>query len=285
MGCIFGTYGCYGIKKCSNNIDECTTNTECSGETTVTKYTCSGIPNYTCSEDSNGTYSSLSSCQSACVSPTPTRYSCNTSNWTCFVNPNSIYTLAECQIVCQPGGILHCPGNDYCYACNKSTYQCYHLKSGTYSTLSSCQKACKPPSSPPIIPPVSPPPTCQIFEFSLNGKTNEDQDPLIVWVKASLKGYFSVNDTCKICTVSSNDIWGNPLKTYSITTLDSDFTETFKIETAGTYAYTLKCIGTDPEDIATDALSLQTVQAVNLPWWREIIPYLNLQGFLRGLLK
>ena len=61
----------------------------------------------------------------------------------------------------------------------------------------------------------------------------------------------------------------------------SDFTETFKIETAGTYAYTLKCIGTDPEDIATDALSLQTVQAVNLPWWREIIPYLG--GFLRGL--
>jgi len=101
---------------------------------------------------------------------------------------------------------------------------------------------------------------------------------LIVWVKASLKGYFSVNDTCKICTVSSNDIWGNPLKTYSITTLDSDFTETFKIETAGTYAYTLKCIGTDPEDIDTDAL---TVQAVNLPWWREIIPYLG--GFLRGL--
>jgi len=100
-------------------------------------------------------------------------------------------------------------------------------------------------------------------------------------VNALLTGYFSVNDSCKTCTVSSNNTWGNPSKTYSITTINSSYTETFKINTAGIYSYTLECVGTDPEDIAIDALSLQTVQAVNLPWWREIIP--NLTGFLRGL--
>jgi hypothetical protein len=104
---------------------------------------------------------------------------------------------------------------------------------------------------------------------------------LIVWVKASLTGYFSVNDTCKTCRVSSSDTWGYPPQTYEITTLESDYTETFKINTSGTYSYTLECIGTDPEDIAIDALSLQVVKAENLPWWREIIP--NLGGFLRGI--
>jgi hypothetical protein len=100
-------------------------------------------------------------------------------------------------------------------------------------------------------------------------------------VGASNTGYFSVNDTCKTCTVSSNNTWGNPPKTYPITTINSSYTEPFKINTAGTYSYTLECRGADPEDIDTDALSLQTVKAENLPWWREIIP--NLTGFLRGV--
>jgi hypothetical protein len=132
-----------------------------------------------------------------------------------------------------------------------------------------------PPTSPP---PTSPPPTCQIMSFTINGKDNSDQNPLIVWVNALLKGYFSVNDVCKTCTVSSSDNWNG---TYPISTSNSSFTESFKINTAGTYSYILECVGTDPEDIAIDTLSLQTVKAINLPWWREIIP--NLGGFLRGI--
>ena len=127
------------------------------------------------------------------------------------------------------------------------------------------------------------PPTCQIFDFKINDKDNTIQNPLIVWVNASLTGYFSVNDSCKTCTVSSDDTWGDPPQTYPITTLKSSYTETFKITTAGTYSYTLECVGADPKDIVTDILSLATVKAINLPWWREIIPHLL--PFLRGMIR
>jgi hypothetical protein len=99
-------------------------------------------------------------------------------------------------------------------------------------------------------------------------------------VNAFLKGYFSVNDTCKTCTVTSNDTWGYSPQTYEITTLDSDYTEIFEIDTANTYSYTLTCEDAEGNEVQ-DTLSLQTVKALNLPWWREIIP--NLGGFLRGL--
>ena len=205
--------------------------------------------------------------------------------------------IEEIDNVCSPPN----PDPVWKYSCSacgdypSTMYTCYHW---TYP--SPCSQDCSnnsdcgggggggggggtpyvPPTSPPPTspPPTSPPPTCQIFKFTINGKTNEDQNPLIVWVKALLKGYFSVNDVCKTCTVTSNVNWNG---TYPISTSNSSITESFKINTAGTYSYTLECVGADPEDIAIDALSLQTVQALNLPWWREIIP--NLGGFLRGL--
>ncbi|MFA5392361.1 MAG: hypothetical protein WC306_01530 [Candidatus Paceibacterota bacterium] len=142
-----------------------------------------------------------------------------------------------------------------------------------------------PPTSPPHTSPpsTSPPstgsPTCKIFEFTINDKTNEDQNPLIVWVNASLKGYFSVSDTCKTCTVTSNDNWN---ETYPISTIHSSINETFKIATANTYNYTLTCEDAEGEEVQ-DTLSLETVKALNLPWWREIIP--NLTGFLRGMIR
>jgi len=132
------------------------------------------------------------------------------------------------------------------------------------------------PTSPP---PTSPPPTCQINSFTINEKDNSEQNPLIVWVNASLRGHFSVN-YCTSCEVISNDIWSN---TYDPLPSSGDVTEQFKINTADNYSYTLECIGDpdDPNDSDEDFLSLKAVQAVNLPWWREIIPYLG--GFLRGL--
>jgi len=135
------------------------------------------------------------------------------------------------------------------------------------------------------IPSVSPPPApkCQIFEFSINEKTNEDKDPLFVWVDAVLNGYISVNDSCTTCTVTSEDTWGNPPKSYTITSISTYINETFKIPTSGTYSFKLECIGNtaDPDDFDEDTVSLKTVEALNLPWWREIIPVL--QGFLRGV--
>jgi len=130
-----------------------------------------------------------------------------------------------------------------------------------------------------------PPLPCQIKSFTINEKNNSEQDPLIVWVDASLRGYFSVLNTCTKCTVSSIDTWGYPDKTYIMSNYVPEYkvSEQFKISQAGTYSYKLKCIGDpdNPDDFDEDILSLETVQAVNLPWWREIIPYLG--GFLRGL--
>jgi hypothetical protein len=108
---------------------------------------------------------------------------------------------------------------------------------------------------------------------------NNDQDPLLVFVNTRLNGYFSVNDSCTKCTITSNDTWGNPPKTYSISTSQSKYPELFKITTPGTYSFTLTCTGKNGE---TDTANL-TVKAINLPIWREIIP--NLGAFLKGLIK
>ena len=134
-----------------------------------------------------------------------------------------------------------------------------------------------------VDPPSLPAPKCQIFEFSINGKTNEDRDPLFVLVNASLKGYISVNDSCKECTVTSDDTWGKPSEDYTITSIaDTYINRTFSIPESGIYSFSLSCIGNpaDPDDFDEDTTSLKAVEALNLPWWREIIPVL--QGFLRG---
>ena len=169
---------------------------------------------------------------------------------------------------------------------NTNTIQYQWSQAGTYKIYvvvkdSSSKRATSNTVTITVTPPPSP--TCQILSFTINGKDNSTQNPLIVWVNALLKGYFSVNDSCKICTVSSDDTWGSPPQSYPISTLKSSYTESFKINTAGTYSYTLECVGADPKDIVTDTLSLQTVKAVNLPWWREIIP--NLLPFLRGMIR
>jgi len=228
------------------------------------------------------------------TTPTSSKYSCNTSTWTCSQDSNGVYSsLSVCEENCiKPSGPLSCPGNDYCYACNKTTYQCYKSSAGPYTTLNMCKNHCKEPSTGPTSPPptspppVSPPPVseCKIYEFSINGNTNEERDPLLVFVNASLKGLISTNTDCTKCTVESDDTWGNPSKEYAMNIANGyKAKETFSIPEAGTYSFTVKCIGdpADPMDFDEDTVSLKTVQAINLPWWREIIPVLP--GFLRGI--
>jgi hypothetical protein len=67
----------------------------------VTKYSCSGSPNYQCIEDVNGQYNSLAECQAACQAPV-TKYSCSGSpNYQCVQDANGQYnSLAECQAAC-----------------------------------------------------------------------------------------------------------------------------------------------------------------------------------------
>jgi len=184
-----------------------------------------------------------------------------------------------------------------CEAANNCKYKCKcmpgrELTTGTAYPVCSCEKCgpgepcekeCSTQSDCIGVPPASSlAPKCQIFEFSINGKTNEDRDPLFVWVNASLKGYISVNDSCTECTVTSDDVWGNPPKDYTITSISTYITESFKIPLSGTYFFELYCIGdpADPDDFDEDATSLKAVEALNLPWWQEIIPVL--QGFLGG---
>jgi len=240
------------------------------------RYDCN-TSTYQCEEVSTGLYNSRNQCESYCKEP-PLRYSCDTSTWTCDENPNGVYaSLSSCQSDCtNTCECRKCPSSGPCVKECKINSDC-NITSTT-----------KPPTTTTTSPPPtsSPPaPKCQIFEFSINGKTNEDRDPLYVWVNASLKGYISVNDSCTECTVTSDDVWGNPPKDYTITSISTYITELFKIPTSGTYFFELYCIGdsADPDDFDEDTTSLKVVEALNLPWWREIIPVLP--GFLRGIFR
>ncbi|MDD5721596.1 MAG: hypothetical protein PHE85_00005, partial [Candidatus Pacebacteria bacterium] len=74
-----------------------------------------------------------------------------------------------------------------------------------------------------------------------------------------------------------------------------DHEKSFHITTPGVYTYQLKaCYDKNNEDTCDiwedtlgTGLDYIEVQAVNLPWWQEIIPVLpdKLQGFLRGLIS
>ena len=132
-----------------------------------TKYTCNA--NYQCIVDSNGPYTSLSTCQANCQAPV-TRYTCNTSTWQCVVNNSGPYTsLNTCQTNCKaPCTRYTCNTNYQCvvdsngqytslgtcqnncnaptrYACNTNTYQCYQTTSGAYSNLNDCTTNCQAP--------------------------------------------------------------------------------------------------------------------------------------------
>ena len=107
-------------------------------KSTVTKYKCSGSPNYQCVADPNGQYNSLAECQAACK-PTPTKYKCSGSpNYQCVADPNGQYnSLAECQAACKPTPTK--------YKCSGSpNYQCVADPNGQYNSLAECQAACKP---------------------------------------------------------------------------------------------------------------------------------------------
>jgi len=207
--------------------------------------------------------------------PTTVKYSCNTSTWTCSQDSNGVYSsLATCQSNCKkPPGTLSCPGNDYCYACNKSTYQCYQNKNGPYTSKAMCQKYCKKPTTTPTSsPPTSPPPTlpetepCMISYFEL---------PARAWVGYPITGRWSASDWCDDCDVDCTPYPECVWKQNNIGLWDE---HKFKLSQSGTYTYTLTCYGEGGADKRQETTE---VKAINLPWWREIIPVLP--GFLRGI--
>jgi len=143
----------------------CTTTTTCPSSS-CTRYTCNS--NYQCVVDSNGQYTSLSTCQNNCIAPT--RYSCNTNTYQCYVATNGAYAnLNDCSTNCQPPVTRYtCNSNYQCvvdsngqytslstcqnnciaptrYSCNTNTYQCYVATNGAYANLNDCVNACQTP--------------------------------------------------------------------------------------------------------------------------------------------
>ena len=156
---------------CTTTCPSCTTTTTKPPCTTCCpsciKYTCNA--NYQCVSDSNGQYTSLTTCQNNCIAPT--RYSCNPSTYQCYATTNGTYSaLNDCTNNCQPPVTKYtcCSANYQCvvdpngqytslsacqnnciaptrYSCNTSTYQCYQTTLGSYASYNDCLNACQPP--------------------------------------------------------------------------------------------------------------------------------------------
>ena len=142
------------------------------------------------------------------------------------------------------------------YSCNKSTWTCSQDSSGKYSSPSSCRDAC-----------VEPPCMIDYFEF-----------PKRAWVGYSITGRWSASDWCVDCDVTCTPY---PECVWKQDNIGTGFDEhEFTLEQSGDYIYTLTCYKQGGRDQKQVTVSLE---ALNLPWWREIIPVLP--GFLRGIWK
>jgi len=133
------------------------------------------------------------------------------------------------------------------YSCNESTWTCYQNSSGIYSSLSRCQDAC-----------VEPPCMIDYFEF-----------PKRAWVGYSITGKWSASTWCKDCDVTCSPY---PECVWKENNIGIGFDEyKFTIKQSGTYTYTLTCYKQGGADQRQATVILE---ALNLPWWREIIPVL-----------
>ena len=99
------------------------------------KYLCD-TSNYTCSQNSTGTYSDLSSCQSACTPLPVSKYLCDTSNYTCSQNSAGTYSdLSSCQSACKKSPLVT-------YSCDATSSMCYQDPMGTFADAASCAQSC-----------------------------------------------------------------------------------------------------------------------------------------------
>ena len=100
--------------------------------------------------------------------------------------------------------------------------------------------------------------------------------PERAWAGYPITGRWSASDWCDDCDVSCTPY---PECVWRQDNIGTGFDEyKFTLEQSGTYNYTLTCYGEGGIDERTE---FATVEALNLPWWREIIPVLP--GFLRGI--
>jgi len=237
--------------------DECQSDADCRAPTPPAQYSCNQCRGTTCSVR----YSS-SPCSNTCITDADCRVPTPPSNggtppsnggtppsngWT---PPSNGGTPSP------PTGGWTPPPPPPKYSCNQSTWTCYQNSSGPYSSLSSCQSAC-----------VEPPCMINYFEF-----------PKRAWVGYSITGRWSASDWCVDCDVTCTPY---PECVWKQDNIGTGFDEhEFTLEQSGDYIYTLTCYKQGGRDQKQVTVSLE---ALNLPWWREIIPVLP--GFLRGIWK
>jgi len=237
--------------------DECQSDADCRAPTPPAQYSCNQCRGTTCSVR----YSS-SPCSNTCITDADCRVPTRPSNggtppsnggtppsngWT---PPSNGGTPSP------PTGGWTPPPPPPKYSCNQSTWTCYQNSSGPYSSLSSCQSAC-----------VEPPCMINYFEF-----------PKRAWVGYSITGRWSASDWCVDCDVTCTPY---PECVWKQDNIGTGFDEhEFTLEQSGDYIYTLTCYKQGGRDQKQVTVSLE---ALNLPWWREIIPVLP--GFLRGIWK
>ncbi|MDD2677828.1 MAG: hypothetical protein WC288_00240 [Candidatus Paceibacterota bacterium] len=283
-------YACRSANSCSLRqlnqatcpANQCSSNADCGGSTTTTppsssRWSCS-VNQKQCHQNTNGAFTSYSSCMAYCnpsSTPTPTaapppstRYSCNTSTGQCYAKSSGSYSsLSSCQAACKPSSSTPTTTTTTTtltrYACNQENGTCYSNPNGPYSSIASCENNCfrKP---------------CTIDIFTINDK---DTSPIRVWVTQLNQGHWSASDYCDNCNISCSPYPDCLWQKDNIGTGGPGAIYQFKLKEYGSYTYTLTCFnsfGDRPSE------TLQ-VNAVNLPWWREIIPVLP--GSLWGIIK
>jgi len=257
-----------GARYCWDTINnKCCTGCKCEFSCNSSSATCSA---------SNGGYLWSSSCESNCYNG----YNC-TSGGSCVSAFLGTYTsLSGCQACCgQSCGIV-----TY-YSCNTSTWTCSEDSSGNYSSSNSCNNHCNPSSFSTTTTTTNGATTTTTNGAATTTTTLPETQPCMInyfelperaWVGYPITGRWSASDWCDDCDVSCTPYPECVWKKDSIGTgFDED---KFTIEQSGTYYYTLTCYGPGGIDERTEPA---TVKALNLPWWREIIPVL--QGFLGGV--
>ena len=135
-------------------------------------------------------------------------------------------------------------------------------------------------------------PTCSINKFEL---------PNRVWTGTDIKAEWLTSAGCNQAEITccktegeecdEKDKCENENLSGEVSVKFEESFKTFQIAEPGIYYYQLKACGdgenncdTRGDDLGADRIE---VQAINLPWWQEIIPVLpdKLQGFLRGLIS
>ena len=200
------------------------------------------------------------------------------------------YTLcssdSQCKTSTTPTSSIRC---NVCIGekCQSRTFNLSSCSRITNYTRCSSDQDCK--GTPPP-PPPPPSPTCSINKFEL---------PNHVWTGVDYEAKWSTNSDCKwgeiTCKLGDKDCRDNETLSGNVTVGSINHEKSFQIKTPGVYTYQLKaCYDKNNEDTCDiwedtlgTGLDYIEVQAVNLPWWQEIIPVLpdKLQGFLRGLIS